>query len=86
LKADLRVDALGARAEDSGSNWDAIVGARGAVDLTEKWHLFGYLDIGAGDSDLTWQAMAGIGYTSWTSAVLLLVSNLYSEGFKQAIF
>ena len=62
LKADLRVDALGARAEDSGSNWDAIVGARGAVDLTEKWHLFGYLDIGAGDSDLTWQAMAGIGY------------------------
>ncbi len=62
MKADLRVDALGARAEDSGSNWDAIIGARGAVDLTEKWHLFGYLDIGAGDSDLTWQAMAGIGY------------------------
>ena len=25
-------------------------------------------------------------WTSWTSAVLLLASNLYSEGFKQAIF
>jgi hypothetical protein len=62
MKAELRVDALGARAEDSGSNWDAIIGTRGAVDLTEKWHLFGYLDIGTGDSDLTWQALAGIGY------------------------
>jgi hypothetical protein len=62
MKADLRVDALGVRAEDSGSNWDAVIGARGAVNLTEKWHLFGYLDIGTGESDLTWQAMAGIGY------------------------
>jgi hypothetical protein len=62
MKADLRVDALGVRAEESGSNWDAVIGARGAVDLTQKWHLFGYLDIGTGESDLTWQAMAGIGY------------------------
>ena len=62
MKADLRVDALGVRAEDFGSNWDAVIGARGVVDLTEKWHLIGYLDIGTGESDLTWQAMAGIGY------------------------
>jgi hypothetical protein len=62
MKADLRVDALGARAEDSGSNWDAIIGARGAVDLAEKWYLFGYLDIGTGESDLTWQAFGGVGY------------------------
>ncbi len=62
MKADLRVDALDARAEDSGSNWDAVIGARGAVDLGKKWHLLGYLDMGTGESDLTWQAMAGIGY------------------------
>jgi hypothetical protein len=62
IKADLRVDALGARAEDSGSNWDAIIGTRGAVDLAEKWYLFGYLDIGTGESDLTWQAFGGVGY------------------------
>lgn len=62
LKADLRVDALGAQVDDSGSNWDGVIGARGAVDLAEKWYLLGYLDIGTGESDLTWQAMGGIGY------------------------
>lgn len=62
IKAALRVDALGARAEDSGSNWDAIIGTRGALDLAEKWYLFGYLDIGTGESDLTWQAFGGVGY------------------------
>jgi hypothetical protein len=62
LKADLRVDALGARAKDSGSNWDAVIGTRGSVDLFKKWYLFGYLDIGTGESDLTWQALGGVGY------------------------
>ena len=62
LKADLRINALGLRADDSGSNWDAVIGARGTVDLTEKWYLFGYLDIGTGQSDLTWQGLGGVGY------------------------
>lgn len=62
MKADLGVDALGLHASDSGSNWDAVIGARGAVDLAEKWYLFGYLDIGTGESDLTWQAFGGVGY------------------------
>jgi len=62
LKADLRINALGLRADDSGSNWDAVIGARGTVDLTEKWYLFGYLDIGTGDSDVTWQGLGGVGY------------------------
>jgi hypothetical protein len=62
LKADLRVDALSARGEDSGSNWDAVIGARGSVDLAPKWYLFGYFDIGTGESDLTWQAFGGVGY------------------------
>lgn len=43
--------------------WDAVVGVKGALALTQKWHVPYYLDIGTGDSDLTWQAMAGIGYT-----------------------
>jgi hypothetical protein len=41
---------------------DAVVGFRGAVKLSPKWHLPFHLDIGAGQSDLTWQAVAGIGY------------------------
>jgi len=47
---------------DSGSFWDGIVGVRGAVNLTEKWYLPYYLDIGTGESDLTWQALGGVGY------------------------
>ena len=62
IKADLKVDALGLRADDSGSNWDAVIGARGTVDLTEKWYLFGYVDIGTGESKLTWQGFGGVGY------------------------
>ncbi len=48
--------------------WDAIVGVRGRARLGEggKWFVPYYADIGTGQSDLTWQAMAGVGYTfSW---------------------
>jgi opacity protein-like surface antigen len=41
---------------------DGIVGARGDVSIDENWHLPYYVDIGTGDSDLTWQVMAGVGY------------------------
>jgi hypothetical protein len=50
------------RADESGSVWDGIVGARGHVNLTEKWYLPFYADIGTGQSKLTWQALGGIGY------------------------
>ena len=64
MKADLQTEALTTRrAEFSGQNWDGVIAASGIVDLGKKWHLLGYLDIGTGESDLTWQAMAGIGYT-----------------------
>lgn len=50
------------REEESGSNWDAVVGFRGKTDLNDKWYLTYYGDIGAGDSDLTWQALAAVNY------------------------
>lgn len=44
--------------------WDAIVGVRGRADLgSSKWYIPYYLDMGTGDSDFTWQAMAGVGYS-----------------------
>ncbi len=50
----------------SEENWDGIVGLRGALQLGERWYLPFHADIGAGDSDLTWQLFAGIGYRfSW---------------------
>jgi len=47
---------------DSDSIWDGIVGVRGKYDLNEKWFMPFYADVGTGDSDVTWQAFAGVGY------------------------
>lgn len=52
-------------AKVSASYWDAIIGMRGRFALGQegKWYVPYYADMGTGDSDLTWQAMAGIGYS-----------------------
>lgn len=50
------------RISESGHNWDGVVGMRGKTDLSDKWYLTYYGDVGAGDSDLTWQAAAGLNY------------------------
>lgn len=44
--------------------WDAVVGAKGRYRFGEqgRWFLPYYFDVGAGQSDFTWQAMGGIGY------------------------
>jgi hypothetical protein len=47
---------------ESLTSWDGIVGLKGQASLGERWFLPYYLDIGTGDSKLTWQATAGIGY------------------------
>jgi hypothetical protein len=56
---------------DSGSNWDAIVGAHGEFQLNDKWFVPVYADIGTGDSKSTWQGMGGIGYRFKKFNVLL---------------
>ncbi|AMO24392.1 hypothetical protein GCM10027034_13540 [Ramlibacter solisilvae] len=43
--------------------WDAIVGARGRARIADRWFVPIYLDVGAGSSKLTWQALVGIGYS-----------------------
>ena len=45
-------------------NWDGIGGVKGRVSFSKDLGLFVpyYADAGAGQSDLTWQAMAGVGY------------------------
>ncbi len=44
--------------------WDGIVGLKGRATLGEmgRWSLPFYLDIGTGESDLTWQVAGGITY------------------------
>lgn len=50
------------RVSESNSYWDGIVGLRGRVALTDVWYLPYHLDVGTGNSDFTWQVLAGIGY------------------------
>jgi hypothetical protein len=47
--------------------WDAIVGVRGRYSFPQsRWFVPYHFDIGTGDSDLTWQASAALGYAfSW---------------------
>lgn len=46
------------------TQWDAIVGLKGRASFGAEgnWYVPYYLDVGTGDSDLTWQGMAGLGY------------------------
>jgi hypothetical protein len=48
------------------TNWDAIVGVKGRwrSRAESPWFVPYYLDVGTGESDYTWQTMAGVGY-SW---------------------
>lgn len=58
--------------EAKAQNWDAIVGVKGRVAFgaERKWFVPYYLDVGTGESDLTWQAMGGIGYAfGWGDVV-----------------
>ena len=43
---------------------DAIIGVKGRYTFGEsrKWSVPFYLDVGTGQSDLTWQAAVGVGY------------------------
>jgi hypothetical protein len=47
---------------DSENIWDGIIGVKGHLNFSESWYLPYYLDIGAGQSDFTWQAIGGVGY------------------------
>jgi hypothetical protein len=60
LESDIRLGPDGI--DESADIWDGIVGIRGRINLTEKLYLPYYLDVGTGDSEMTWQASAGLGY------------------------
>ena len=59
--------------------WDAIVGVKGHVNIDANWYLPYYFDIGAGGSDLTLQAMAGVGYKFDWGDVLLTYRYLHYD-------
>ncbi len=48
--------------DTSSSGWDGIVGFKADYTINTKWFMPLAFDVGAGDTDLTWQAFAGVGY------------------------
>jgi hypothetical protein len=53
-------------------NWDAIAGLKGRAMFgkEQRWFVPYYFDVGTGESSLTWQAMAGVGYSfGWGSVI-----------------
>jgi hypothetical protein len=50
--------------EAKGNKTDGIVGVKGRLifGADREWYVPYYLDIGTGQTDLTWQAVAGVGY------------------------
>jgi hypothetical protein len=67
----LREGLLAGRSATESASWaDGVVGLRWGARLGEHWDVGLYGDVGAGGSDLTWQAIASIGYRfSWGSVV-----------------
>jgi hypothetical protein len=59
-------------------NVDAILGCKGRISFGDQqlWFLPYYLDVGTGESDLTWQAMAGLGYSLGWGEVLVALRYL----------
>ncbi|RKZ59666.1 MAG: hypothetical protein DRQ44_13460, partial [Gammaproteobacteria bacterium] len=59
---------------DMGTALDAVIGVKGkyAFAKADRWSIPYYLDIGAGDSDFTWQALTGISYqaANWVDVAL----------------
>ena len=47
------------------ANWDAVIGVRGrfAFGAQKAWFIPYYLDFGTGESDFTFQGVAGLGYS-----------------------
>lgn len=61
--------------------WDGVVGVRGRASINENWFVPYHADVGAGESDLTWQAMAGVGYAAgWGDVVLVYRHLAWDEG------
>lgn len=77
LKLSVGSAGAGTTVKDSASVWDGVIGVKGNVNITEKWYLPYYLDVGTGQSDLTWQAVGGVGYRFEPVDVVLAYRYMY---------
>lgn len=76
------------RAKASRDGWDSIVGAKGQhrFGSRDQWFVPWYVDVGTGESDLTWQAATGIGYAAGWGETFLVWRHLdYDFGRSRQI-
>jgi hypothetical protein len=59
--------------------YDGVIGVHGMANLSESWYIPYHFDVGAGDSDLTAQASAGLGYRFGWGDVRLSYRYLYYD-------
>ncbi len=59
--------------------YDALIGIKGEVNLGENWYIPYLFDIGAGDSDLTWQAEGSLAYRFNWGDVLLTYRHIHYD-------
>jgi len=59
--------------------YDGVIGVQGMANLSESWYIPYHFDVGAGDSDLTAQASAGLGYRFGWGDVRLSYRYLYYD-------
>lgn len=62
VEANARFQGPGVERSESQDLLDGFVGLGGAINFNDKWYLPFQADIGTGDSDLSWQLYAAIGY------------------------
>ena len=57
--------------------WDALIGVRGGFRLGDgNWSALYHLDVGSGDSDLTWNGIVGLSYAYGWGDLLLAYRHL----------
>ena len=56
------VDGLKGGVSGDDSLVDGIIGFRGTADFSDRWYFTYYADVGTGQSELTWQALASVNY------------------------
>lgn len=71
IEARLKGAALADRSLRGDSQWaDGVIGARWSTRFANNWEAYVQGDVGAGGSDLSWQAIAAVGYAwNWGSVL-----------------
>ncbi len=65
--------------------WEPVIGARGAMQLNDRWTLGARADFGgfgAGGNDLAWKVLAGADYRPWENTSLKLGWQVYGIDFS----